>query len=382
MTFNSNDYQGGNGSGHFTMMDFVFGQQYGGGAIQSNFVNRYTSGAGYQFDNVAGGFPRNGLVWAFDFQDWGKAAGVTTTFASPPTNPVQGSIYDFTDASEYGTCSGGGSVNEPCQYSGAHWYPAGQYPFFVDRANGSAAVFGCTGTTYVAPLCGPGVNPPHGSALNQYGIQEIANTGYGGHFRTYTNEFATTQANSPMAGNSSYSVIMVMRYDGATKFSRTGGIWTTGTVTSQDNTMASLDQINGKLWFDWNQAFQPHYQVASSFTFPNTTNWYFIATTVQAAVGGDCAPVSIWVGQSGVAANTASPCNNTPGFNASSKTPNVSPGPLVLGLSGDNGVTVGESTSMTVASLIVYNRALTSFEIRRMYQSMKTKMTQRGITLQ
>src|SRR5260370_39063046 len=115
------------------MMDFVLGQQHGGGAIQSNFVNRYTFGAGYQFDNVAGGFPRNGLVWAFDFQDWGKAAGVTTTFASPPTNPVQGSIYDFTDASEYGTCSGGGSVNKPRQYRSRHLYPAASAGFFVAR---------------------------------------------------------------------------------------------------------------------------------------------------------------------------------------------------------------------------------------------------------
>ena len=43
------------------------------------------------------------------------------TFASPPSTPLTGSVYIFTDASATGTCSGGGSALASCRWSGSAW---------------------------------------------------------------------------------------------------------------------------------------------------------------------------------------------------------------------------------------------------------------------
>ncbi len=45
----------------------------------------------------------------------------TATFASPPSSPLTGSVYFFTDATALGTCSGGGSALATCRWSGSAW---------------------------------------------------------------------------------------------------------------------------------------------------------------------------------------------------------------------------------------------------------------------
>ena len=49
----------------------------------------------------------------------------TSTFASPPSSPLTGSVYIFTDASATGTCSGGGSALATCRWSGSAWQALG-----------------------------------------------------------------------------------------------------------------------------------------------------------------------------------------------------------------------------------------------------------------
>ena len=56
-------------------------------------------------------------------------------------------------------------------------------------------------------------------------------------------------------------------------------------VSSGDNTMIEFNQVNGKVELDWGATDKPHYQYLANFSFPNLTNWYFIAVTVQAQTG-------------------------------------------------------------------------------------------------
>jgi hypothetical protein len=132
----------------------------------------------------------------------------------------------------------------------------------------------------------------------------------------------------------------------------------------------------------------------SNFTFPNFTNWYFIAVTVQAqtSCGSNCTPTArVWVGGAatpGVLADamagapyTAAAATNPA---VSTKTPNVSAGPLVLGYNahGDTYGGTGQATVMTNATTMVYSRALTFREVEAIYRNMKTMMAARGVTLQ
>lgn len=47
------------------------------------------------------------------------------TFASPPTSPVMGAEWTFTDASSAGTCGGGGSAIAKCRWGGSAWQAVG-----------------------------------------------------------------------------------------------------------------------------------------------------------------------------------------------------------------------------------------------------------------
>ena len=236
ITTSSNSYSGGQGSPNLAMWDFVLGRQISGSAFQSMNLHKYVSGAGYQFSDghMPGSLPRNGLVWSFDFLDAGVNSGLTN------------------------------------------------WPYFLDRGNNSAVVTPCDGG-YAGTTCGF-MNATHGMSMNNYGIF-TSNTDYGGHFQTAPGEMALGRAqNAPsaMQGNGSYTVVGVYRYEGTTPFNRPGGIWSTGTITTSDNTMIEFNQVNGKVELDWGATSKPHYQYLSNFTFPNFTNWYFIAVTVQA----------------------------------------------------------------------------------------------------
>ena len=347
-----NDYFGYLASPQMAIWDFVLGKQtYGGETFASENWTRFISGANYQFSDghLTGSFPRDGLVWSFDFLDQGKDSKVTN------------------------------------------------WPFFVDRGNNSAVATPCDNAYAVATACGY-MNSGHGTSMNAYGIQTNVNaSGYGGHFHTApgsTNLGVIQNAPDAMQGNGSYSVVGVYRYEGATEFGRPGGIWSTGAVSSGDNTMIEFNQVNGKVELDWGATDKPHYQYLANFSFPNLTNWYFIAVTVQAQTGcgSNCTPAAkIWVGGA-VTPGMLTDVNAGIGYTAaggttpsvSSKTPNVVAGPLVLGLNvrGNTYSGLGEPTIMTTATTMVYSRALTAQEVQLMYRSMKSKMQERGVTLQ
>ena len=107
--------------------DLVLGRNYGGEAFGSINLTRYISGAGYQFSDggIAGSFPRNGLVWSFDFLDQGLNSSLT---------------------------------NWP----------------FVDRGTNSAATTPCDIGYAVTATCGY-MNSGHGISMNAYGIQTYGN---------------------------------------------------------------------------------------------------------------------------------------------------------------------------------------------------------------
>lgn len=64
----------------------------------------------------------------------------TSTFASPPSAPLNGSVYLFTDANAVGTCAGGGSALSLCRWSGSLWTALG---------GGTAAAAGSDGQMQV-----------------------------------------------------------------------------------------------------------------------------------------------------------------------------------------------------------------------------------------
>jgi hypothetical protein len=344
-----NSYAGTAGSPQMSVWDLVPGRNYGGEAFGSINLTRYISGAGYQFSDggIAGSFPRNGLVWSFDFLDQGLNSSLTN------------------------------------------------WPYFVDRGTNSTVIVPCDAGYGVTTNCGY-MNDGHGMSMNAYGIK-TSDPGYGGHFHTApfgATPGAIQNAPAAMQGNGSYSVVGVYRYEGTTAFGRPGGIWSTGAVSTSDNTMIEFNQAGGRLELDWGATDRPHYQYVSNFAFPNFTNWYFIAVTVQAqtSCGANCTPTArVWVGGAATpgvladamagAAYTAAAGTNPA---VSTKTPNVAAGPLVLGYNahGDTYGGVGQATVMTNATTMVYGRALTYPEVQSMYLSMKAKMKERGVTLQ
>ena len=177
------DYTASVDSPQMSVWDLVLGREYGGEAFASIGLTRYVSGAGYQFSsgNLTGAFPRDGLVWSFDFLDQGVNSSVTN------------------------------------------------WPYFVDRGTNSAVMVPCDSGYAVTTSCGY-MNAGHGTSMNAYGIA-TSDPGYGGHFHTAPASSALgTIQNAPpaMQGNGSYSVVGVYRYEGATAFGRPGGIWSTG----------------------------------------------------------------------------------------------------------------------------------------------------------
>jgi hypothetical protein len=224
--------------------------------------------------------------------------------------------------------------------------------------------------------------PAHGTSLNNYGSNQ-AYSEYNGHFRTFANPITLAPANAPVAmqGNGSFSVVEVVRYEGATPYSRCGSMWATGDPGTTGNKMVLMCQVNGKIELDWNQPGQIHSQYLANFTFPNRSNWYFIATTVQAQTATPTAKV--WVGGAitpGVLTDVNAGISWTNvGGTPSPLTPNVAAATLVLGLSGYG---QADGSSMTRATTMVYNRALSYPEVQLVYRSMRGKMAARGVTLQ
>ena len=245
------------------------------------------------------------------------------------------------------------------------------WPYYMDRGTNSAVVAACNGGSPASPILCGAMNANHGTDLNIYGIK-TSDPGYGGHFNTFalpTN--LTTPAPSPpaMLGNGSYSVVGVYRYDGVSPY-RSVGIWSAGSETV-------LNERTGNLILDHGP-----YHFVTNFTFPNTSNWYFVTVTVQAqtgSCGANCVPTArVWVGGAvtpGVLTDVNSGVSG-----GSTSTPNVGAGAFLI---GSNKAGSGQdSPVMSYAATMVYSRALTSPEVQMIYRSMKVKMAARGVTLQ
>lgn len=337
LTTTSNDYATSppEGSVQFHEWDLVLGQQQTGATPRAQNLPMYTTGAGFKFSpggNVAGTLPSSGLVWSFDFLDQGITSGLTN------------------------------------------------WPYFQDRANQNAVMVPCDGTSYTTvSICGT-MNSGHGTTMNNFGpVVTDTNFQYFGHLRSFTGEGFWAQRNAPsaMAGNGTYSVVNVVRYDGGAPSGKYSGIWSTGSSSGTANTAVQLAVFSsGAAILIWNADSQPAYAYGPTFTF-TSTNWYFVVTTVTAATGGNCPAVSVWVGQSGTITDTNAGHTCVQEFSASTKTPAVTASPLVLGLSVD-----GYAMPASHATTMIYDRVLSSVDVQRMYGVMKTQMAARGVTLQ
>lgn len=336
LTFFANNYLGGEGSPYVTQWDLVDGKRDTGDAFQVSPTFPRTGccfgspiGAGYQFStgNVAGSFPRKGLVWSFDLLDFGVAAG------------------------------------------------AGQFPYWKDRGGTRAVIASCTDGSFSGPtLCGS-VNSGRGTQIDGGPWLSMHDAGYPAQWRVFPSEaplFGVSAVPTWMLGNSSYSVIQVVRYEGGNS---PRPLWSAGAGSA-----VSLDHFNGLLALDFSNQGGNHWRYVSNFTFPNTSNWYFIATTV-AANGSGCPNTSIWVGGAAVAGTLKDTvagvsCTVSPSAGPSA-TPSIGSGPFVIGMGESS-----QSATLSFATLMTYSRALSSPEVQMAYRSMKAKMALRGITVQ
>lgn len=294
----------------------------------------------HQWDIVQGTattFPllSTGLTWGFTFQDQGPASSLTN------------------------------------------------WPYFEDTANHATVIVPCDGYPTVG-ICGS-MNSGHGTTMDQYGpIVTDTNQNYFGHYRTFNGEMLTSQVNAPaaMQGNGTFTVVDVFRYDGNPPSSRWGGLWSTGANTSSDGTMVQLMVTDvgsgaGPALY-WNGQSNPGYSYFG-LTGMTVGNWYMLATTVTAATGSNCPVVGLYLGVGGSVTNSISSCLQQHG--ASTKTPNVSASPFVLGLSGD-----GNALPAAHGLVLIYSRALSGADITTpttgLYDQVKTYMALRGVTVQ
>lgn len=332
LTTTSNNYQGASGTALFEEWDLVLGYLENGGKPRSENVYRYTSGAGYQFSpggGINGTFPSDGLVWSFDFLDQGAYSGIT------------------------------------------------DWPYFTDRGTQSAAIIPCTGTAASPTACGK-MNPGQGAGMGDYGIY-TANTGYGGHYRTWVTGWAFTEQNVPsgMSGNGTFSVVSVIKQPSSVAPVRTS-IWSTGD-TSATNTALGLNWYSGSLlpsveWWGSGSAIWYMQPATSPYSLDN---WYFITITVQA--NGSTPATHCWTGLSGVLTDFCAGLTRTQYLTGATQTPNTTAGPLMLGIGPGLGT---DTASVQQATTMVYDRALTQIEVQRIYTAMKAKMAARGVTVQ
>ena len=310
----------------------------GGENPRTNNVHGYTTNAGYIFSqsHATGTFPGKDLIWAFDFYDHG---GDTTV------NDVGG---------------------------------------FRDVAGGSAFLVNCPN----GAQCGY-FNPGQGSILAPYGVQlggeyqarlvtamhETSQTAAIGAAKANTSGFTLLNAPAAMQGNGTFTVAGVFRYDAAGY--GMVPLWTTGDSTGSNTSVGLRYSSNsgaGPELAWWGNA-AGYWKYSSAFALV-PGKWYFIAATVEA--NGDTPDAHLWIGVGGELVDKFAGVARTATGGNPVQTPNVAAAPLSLGTEPGQNVT----TNASYASLFVYNRALEQGEAGLMYQTLKKKMAERGVTLQ
>lgn len=333
----------------FAKWDLVAGRTYNGDAFQSNqLYPNGDQGAGFQFStgNIAGSFPRKGLVWSFDFAD---------------------------------------------QIGATNWFG------FRDRGGNSAVITPCANNYGNTPVCGQ-VNGAAGTSLVSTGGIRITygDTSTTGHFQVAPADFAL---NSPlsnsitpasMQGNGSYSAVGVIKFpssDPLTPFTRYGSIWATGSNGGDDaQSQVSLDglPVGGKqqLQLNWGAWNTKHWQFIANRTLDLDTEYFYILTVkAQTSCGTGCVPVAhLWVGINGVLTDLFAGVSYTAagGASTSAKTPAVTNGPFVFGL-GSYGAASQISVMQEV--FMLYGRDLQFQEISATYKNMARKMAPRGVVI-
>ncbi len=323
------------------LWDIVPGKTFGGDAFQgNNLYPNLIQGSGFQFSmgGIAGSFPRRSLIWSFDFAD---------------------------------------------QVGATAW------PYFADRANNSVTMTPCT-TTYGAspPTCGI---TGGGATIGSSGYLNVGyiDTSSVGHFQVAASESTINVAASvtpaAMQGNGSYSVVGVFNPYATTPFNRPGTIWATGLDGGDDaQSSISMEVKNLVPQLSWGNNTNKHWEFTGNQNMTQA-QWLFIATTVakdvtSPACGTGCVPTAhMWVGLNGVltdffAGQTYTALN---GASTSAKTPAVIAGPFTLGL----GVLGAQyQGSCNYQTFMVYGRELSFSDVSSMYQSMRAKMVQRGLS--
>lgn len=193
--------------------------------------------------------------------------------------------------------------------------------------------------------------------------------------QTTTSGFTLLNAPAAMQGNGTFTVAGVFRYDAA-GFDIVP-LWTTGD-SSASNTSVGLryNSPNGAgpelAW--WGNG-SGYWRYSSAFALV-PGNWYFIAVTVQA--NGATPVAHLWMGVGGELIDKFAGVARTATGGNPVQTPNVATAPLSLGTEpGQN-----HSTNASYASLFVYSRVVEQSEAGLMYQTLKAKMAERGVTLQ
>jgi hypothetical protein len=238
------------------------------------------------------------------------------------------------------------------------------YPFVHDVANNSAVLYPCY--TDGATVCGH-VYASKGLNLLANGIQ--AASGYLPHWESNISDVSfgsvvgNLNAPAAMQGNGTFSVVGVFRSDGITP-----NVWATGDL-STGNAAVALGTSTGA-GASWNVQWGGYYvgknMYASAFT-PTTGKWYYVAVTVTA---GTPPTARMWVGQSGALSDVLS------GVSSGTFTPSVTATPLLLGKDPTL------STNVSYGALLIYDHALSYIENAALYQTLKVKMLDRGITVQ
>jgi hypothetical protein len=317
---------GANYTWNFDQWEFGPGKQpYGNGEV-SNYtdigIKKLNSGWVLGSGETPGTIPRNGLLWAFDFMDHGGDTSSTHYWfgdVSKPLGPVMTLRY----------------------YNGTD-------------------------------LCS-GVNNSYGQYLMADSVK-VAGSGYSAHLRSSVSELdACADQNVPadLTGNGSFTVATVFRSDSAT----TSPIWFFGDYTSS-NTAVALGLYSGaNMALNWGFASN-NWRFQSTFT-PTTANWYCVIATVQA--NGATPIAHLWTGVGGVLVDEIAGVTRAVTGGTPTQTPNTSAGPLVLALDGVGGTYPG---AYSYAGLLVYGRALSAWESQNLYQSLKARMLERGVTVQ
>lgn len=239
---------------------------------------------------------------------------------------------------------------------------------FHDVASGSAFMVPYTGTLF-------GFNPGQGSTLLNFGAQ-LVNGGYGMRYTTVQKNTNYTTANAPsfVRGNGTFTVAGVFRYDSATFIQ--GPLWVMGDA-SGSNTEVALSMTNScgcNLEVGWGVNAN-RWRYLSTFTMTPGI-WYFMAVTVTA---GSPNPTShMYVGVAGSIVDEINGVSRTSTGGTPTQIPNVVASPLVLGL--EPGQT--NSVNASYAGIAVHSGASSLSDVTLMYNTMKSNLAGRGVTVQ